>query len=194
MFGQRGLFVGEKVEVKTNLSILVRNYIKNYRKDANDELDWFKKQPSLEAAIKCAALATKEDKRFSHQRRLAKDALKEAESRLQRSSAAIGQCETFDELHDFITMTLDDISGLGELYFYDTALRIGAFLNFYPDKVYLHRGTRHGAQQLANFGLLTLPQKTHVLTMDSLPDALKELEPHEVEDLLCIYKEKIRAT
>jgi len=41
-----------------------------------------------------------------------------------------------------IDTALEPIPGLGELYVYDTTLRIGAKLNLFPDKVYLHAGTR----------------------------------------------------
>ena len=40
------------------------------------------------------------------------------------------------------------IKGIGELTIYDTALRIGFYLDIYPDKVYLHAGTREGAKRL----------------------------------------------
>lgn len=47
-----------------------------------------------------------------------------------------------------IDTALETIPGLGELYVYDTTLRIGAKLNLFPDKVYLHAGTRLGATAL----------------------------------------------
>jgi hypothetical protein len=73
-------------------------------------------------------------------------------------------------------------AGLGELYFYDTALRIGAKLGVLPQAVYLHAGTRAGATTL---GLIV---DGSVLLKSELPELPQKLQPHEVEDVLCIYK------
>jgi hypothetical protein len=80
---------------------------------------------------------------------------------------------------------LQGIRGLGHLYTYDTALRIGAKLDLLPEKVYLHAGTRKGAKALG------LDWKARALEVASIPDELHELEPREIEDFLCIYEEKL---
>jgi hypothetical protein len=92
-------------------------------------------------------------------------------------------CKRFDELHALIERTIHSIVGLRELYTYDTALRIGAFLGLAPEFVYLHRGTRVGARALG------LNAKLPYLTVDQLPVELRTLSPAEVEDFLCIYKD-----
>ena len=71
---------------------------------------------------------------------------------------------------------------------YDTALRIGAKLGVAPVRVYLHTGTREGAKRL---GIET--KGVSALWPSELPEALRELEPYEVEDVLCIYKDKFLA-
>ena len=78
------------------------------------------------------------------------------------------------------------VGGLGELYVYDTALRIGAKLNLLPNKVYLHAGTRSGAEALGFDG------KATVLNVSDLPRELQKLEPHEIEDVLCIFKADLK--
>jgi hypothetical protein len=45
-------------------------------------------------------------------------------------------------------LELVDVPGIGELYVYDTALRIGAKLGVFPEKVYLHAGARIGVRNL----------------------------------------------
>ncbi len=85
-----------------------------------------------------------------------------------------------------IVKRLEDIKGLSEVYVYDAALRIGAYLNLYPQKIYLHAGTRKGAK---NYGLETVNRDW--LEMSEMPKALQGLEPQEIEDILCIYKDKI---
>jgi hypothetical protein len=74
------------------------------------------------------------------------------------------------------------IKGLGELYAYDTAYFIGAHLDLTPEKVYLHAGTRKGAQALGFSGGLAY------LMPSQLPVELHILTPYEMEDFLCIYK------
>jgi hypothetical protein len=93
------------------------------------------------------------------------------------------KCKSFHELWQLIRKILGTVTGLGELYIYDTALRIGAYLNILPERVYLHAGTRTGAKA---FGITS--RHTEWLDVDELPAPLKELPPHEVEDILCIYK------
>jgi hypothetical protein len=41
-----------------------------------------------------------------------------------------------------------NIKGFGELAVYDCSLRVGSYLNLLPDKIYLHAGTRKGAEAL----------------------------------------------
>lgn len=97
----------------------------------------------------------------------------------------IRKCNSFHDLW-LTTKKLRAIKGLGELYVYDTSLRIGAYLNLFPKKIYLHAGTRKGA---SNYGLEIANREW--LEMTEMPVKLKELEPQEIEDILCIYKDKI---
>jgi hypothetical protein len=70
---------------------------------------------------------------------------------------------------------------------YDTALRIGAKLGLEPDVVYLHRGTRSGVK------VLGMDAGRPFVRPDELPDELRVLRPHEIEDCLCIYKVELGA-
>jgi hypothetical protein len=86
-----------------------------------------------------------------------------------------------------IQRALDSVRGIGELYEYDTALRIGSYLRKLPKRVYLHAGTRVGAKALG------FDPKLRSLNPRALPLPLRELKPHELEDVLCIYKDWLRA-
>jgi hypothetical protein len=111
--------------------------------------------------------------------------LEEARDNLLKNENVIEKCQDFDELHDLLERLLAPITGIGELYVYDTALRIGAKLDMLPTKVYLHAGTRIGAQALG------FHSKTKVLEVSQLPKWLHQLEPFEIEDVLCIFKDEI---
>ena len=165
---------------------IVRTYISQMRSRAQAELDWFKEQPTLNSAIEIASLAiNSQGKRYSHQRRLKKANLQEAKSILLANSRNLKKCRDFEELFSVIEMMVEPISGIGELYVYDTALRIGAKLGLLPEKVYLHAGARAGAKALGFDG------KSRVLETSVLPKELQQLEPHEIEDVLCIFKSKL---
>jgi len=170
----------------SNLKAIVRTYIAQIRPRAQAELDWFRKQLTLNSAIELAALAiNSEGKRYCHQRRLKRENLERAKTVLLANSDFIRKCGSFDELFTLIEMTLQEIGGIGELYIYDTALRIGANLSLSPGKVYLHTGTRVGAKALG------LDGKLKTLDIAALPIELHQLEPHEIEDVLCIFKSEL---
>ena len=169
------------------LKAIARIYIRKIRPKAQAEIDWFAGQPSLDSAIEKAALAVnRKGKRYSHQRRLKKAALKHAYRALIDESGAIEQAEDFDELFRLICAAVKPIPGIGELYVYDTAFRIGAKLNLFPTKVYLHAGTRRGVRALG------LDHSADTLKVFALPKELRGLEPHEMEDILCIFKDELK--
>jgi hypothetical protein len=89
----------------------------------------------------------------------------------------------FDELLAIIANVVRDVHRTGELYAYDTALRISYHLDLLPTRVYLHAGTRAGARALH------LPHNNESINASDLPPEPRHRPAHEVEDILCIYKE-----
>jgi hypothetical protein len=169
-----------------NWDTILRHYNSNHRPHKLDEFNWFRRQPSLEAAISVATRAVDErGKRYSHQYRVTRKAILEANRLLLENHDELQSCKSFHELWQRIRLMLGPVKGLGELYIYDTALRIGAYLNLLPDRVYLHAGTRTGANA---FGIV--PRHEEWIEVGELPSILRELPPHEIEDILCIYKDK----
>jgi len=169
------------------LEAIVRTYIRRIRPKAHAELNWFRQQPSLHAAIEKAALAiNSQGNRYSHQRRLQQDSLQQAYQALEAKTETIAETDDFDDLHGLIDRILNPIPGIGELYVYDTSLRIGAKLNLLPTRVYLHAGTRVGARALG------LDASGPSINTSALPREFRSLPPHEIEDILCIFKDKLR--
>src|SRR5262245_42956312 len=122
-----------------NLSAIVRHYVIHYRKRKAGQLDWFRNQPTLEAAVEKAALAVDErGKRLSHQRRITAHAIEYARTALLGAISDIRNCANFDRLHELVKETVGGIEGIGPLYVYDVSERIGAKLELRPEKVYLH--------------------------------------------------------
>ena len=166
-----------------SLGRIVQHYIKKYRPDARRELESFRRAKSLREAIQHAGMAINFDSdKFPHQWRLSDSALQKATTELTKVIHKIKVCRKFQDLIGLVQSTAGAVKGIGELYVYDTSLRIGAHLGVYPDEVYLHRGTRVGATALR----LIVDRPS--IPVNEFPRELRQLEPHEIEGVLCIYK------
>lgn len=164
----------------------LRSLLEGYR-----ELEDFKK--AVDHAIDAKELVGKSydplakfsGKRHGHQRRIKKDAIEAVRQALILKK--VKNTKSFEELHAYVTATCSGINGIGELYIYDAALRIGASLELKPELVYLHAGTKIGVRALG------LSAKNSSLPVNAFPKPIQKLEPHEIEDFLCIYKEELKA-
>ncbi len=173
----------------SSLAQLVAAFLKEDGCCPREEMRMFQGLP-IEDAVRKAALARDErGKLFRHQWNLKEKFPKvpsQAERILSRCVDEIAACSGFDELHESIRRELkvrNRVFGAGELYIYDTAFRIGISRGLYPEKVYLHAGTRDGATALGIYN------GKDVLEMSELPEELKRLKPYQVEDFLCLKKE-----
>ncbi len=114
-----------------SLAVLVRSYAMHNRPRLRDELRYFAGLSSLERVIEAAALATDaRGKRLDHQRRLTRAALVRAKANLLAALPKLRKCQSFEVLHTLIDGLVRGIRGLGELYVYDTSLRIGGSPGF----------------------------------------------------------------
>ncbi|HTV48656.1 MAG TPA: hypothetical protein VMG59_09460 [Phycisphaerae bacterium] len=148
---------------------------------------------SIKDAIKKAALARDENQKFySHQWNLKMypEAPKCAECILSKCISEIEVCQNFDALHNLIKDKLiGQAKGLGEMYYYDTSFRIGISMNIYPEKIYLHRGTRTGAKALGfNEKDKDILEKSEFET--KYPE-FEKLQPYQIEDFLCVKKKEL---
>lgn len=164
------------------LEAMVREFIDTHRHGERDELAFFTSL-SPEEALEYAALAKDfRGKRFSHQRRLTRESLEKGKLAIMSMFGAFQKARSFEEILLLVRNVTSKINGLGELYAYDTALRISAKTGHEPTHVYLHAGTRVGAKRLG------IPANREYVPMTDLPKALLLLKAHEVESFLCIYK------
>jgi hypothetical protein len=168
-----------------DLRAVVQHYIANHRLRAQAELQTFANEPTLEAAAHRAGRAVlADDRRDPHHTRRPQELLDRTAARLVERVATLQAATNFARLLDAVRKAVGHFDGLGDLYLYDTALRIAAKKGTLPTRVHLHAGTREGAKRL---GLEIDGRK--VLDRSELPPALQVLEPYEVEDVLCIYKD-----
>ena len=169
------------------LKAMVRDYIANVRTRETEELDFFV-HALFDIAFEHATLAKdRNGKRFAHQRRLTRTSLKLAYHGLKQKQTQLRQAKSFEDVFDIILQLTAKTPGLGELYAYDTALRISAKLGHRPSSVYLHAGTRVGAKRLG------IDTKRTAVRKRELPEELQQLEAHEIESFLCIYKNQLGA-
>jgi len=122
---------------------------------------------------------------FSHQFRILRSARPVAAAILLENSPQLKACTSFHELHGFLESLLYPVYGLGEMYIYDAALRMGAFLNLSPEFIYLHRGTRDGARALR----LNVRGRPY-LEIRELPKELHCLSADDLESFLCAFKDR----
>ena len=143
-------------------------------------------QNKLVKAIKVAAQAIDRNKRIhDHQQRVGRKNLNIFAKKLCTCEAQIGDVIDFDTLHEIVESK--KFQGIGKLTIYDTAHRIGTRLKRFPDKIYLHGGTKTGARIL----LGSLPRQDFLFPAElPLPFQRTDLEPWEIEDILCIFKSK----
>jgi len=129
-----------------SLAAIVRDYIHRHRHKTTRELQYFRNLPSLGAAITEAGLSRYRDgqryKRYSHQRRIPWEALEMATKRLRRAN--LGGARSFADLITGVSTAVRPVHGIGELYVYDTTLRLGGHLGLLPREVYLHAGAGRG--------------------------------------------------
>jgi len=171
------------------LGDIVQRFIDCNRPLADKEARFYKIQPTLEKAIEVAALAKMPSgKRYSHQRRIPGVVLERARDRLLSVLMDLQKCTSFQELFDIVEHEIRNIKGIGELTVYDTAYRIGMYLNLEPEDIYLHAGTRKGAKAI---GIDVKNKK--IISVDQLPASFAVLRPSEIEDCLCIYKEELKS-
>ncbi|MEI8285214.1 MAG: hypothetical protein WCG52_09510 [bacterium] len=163
-------------------------------------LEGYRGQGDLETVVKCAALA--EDligksyrkecsvkvKRHGHQRRIKQAVLQKAKQTLASKSniEKLKYCKSFEDIFCVVSRNCSQIPGLGPLYIYDAALRIGSFLKKLPKRVYLHAGALAGARALR------LDVKSSPFPVSAFPISMQQLTAHEIEDFLCIYKDELK--
>jgi hypothetical protein len=167
-----------------SLDALVADYLARYGEHRRDQHEWYRRAGDLRATIQRAGLAQRQDQSVEpHQRRIGRPRLREWAARLSSISPHVEVCRTFDEL--LSTLESVHFKGIGSLAIYDTAVRIGAFMDLAPDGVYVHAGAARGARALG------LPVINGVVQRADLPEAMQALTCDQIEDCLCIYKDEL---
>lgn len=160
----------------------IEDIISEYRKREPDSwIELTTKQSSLEEAILIASKSMNASGlKNKHQHRIPIVTLSDFGEKLCTNSEVIHNASSFDEL--YLIIRAYRIKGIGELACYDVALRIGEYLNIHPTSVYIHAGTRTGAEKL-----LKRKVRESILPITEFPE-FSGFSASQIENILCIYK------
>jgi len=172
---------------RSKLKRLVNCYRSKSCTCCKEEIKFYKKQNNLIDVIKKAAIGeTVTGKMHDHQHMIGVKKSRRFAIKLSKNINNIRHCTTFDSLMDVVENCKTE--RIGSVAIYDTAFRIGVFLGIYPKKIYLHRGTKIGAQNL--FGKKKIRGRSY-LEKHELPKELQCLQAWELENFLCDMNDEL---
>jgi hypothetical protein len=138
--------------------------------------------PSPVALVRIAYGRDPEGVKHRHQHRLTEEALLAAVRLVLLHSDKL-LAGDFEPNLEIVRAIQSQVPGVGFLWSYDCAERLGAHLRRGPvDFVYVQRGALQGARAL---GLRVVSGR---IRHSELPEVLRDLEASDVEDFLCSYK------
>lgn len=169
-----------------NIQAAIHYYKKRRRTNPDTCVIHCKNQDSLAKAIYYASISEDANgKKHSHQYRLKKEDMERFAIELQLQEYKIQSADNFDILFKIIENVGLKMEGIGDMLIYDTAERIGQYLNLFPGKIYLHAGTREGAEKL--IGKI----ESSTVKKEMFPEPIKSssLTCADIESMLCMYKD-----
>lgn len=127
--------------------------------------------------------------RHPHQNRLPNETIEEASKKFE----CIGEkrYKDFEDLYESVKKIGKEISGIGPLAIYDFSIRYGYSKGLQPEEeVYIHAGTLTGAE-------IVLGKEREINVWDKIPvlefpKEMRKLNGLHLENLLCIYKKKLK--
>ena len=167
--------------------------VDDYRKglpNREREAQWWAAEDHTFAEVldRAGHARTQTGARHTHQRRLSQSAIAGCVSGLKRISDQLEVAKDFHDVFTLVERSFKSVRGAGELAVYDAANRLCERLGHAsPHIVYLHAGARIGARRLHG-GRLANGDAWGIFR-NQLPEGLGEFSTHEVEDILCIYKD-----
>ncbi len=128
-------------------------------------------------------------KKDSHQYHIKKEPYEIYRERVKALKNEILNAKNFDEILELITFDnkfYEHIKGIDGLTEYDIAFRIGRCLGKCPDKIYMHTGTKVGAEKLKSQKI-----SAKYLSREDLAeyDYFADTPICQIENFLCVCKE-----
>jgi hypothetical protein len=150
------------------------------------ELQRFYQSLSFHSAIEYAASGvTPYRKIHPHQRGIGVKQLRQAAVMLKKLAPAVRKARTFANLFIITEAVKSDLKGLGDLWSYDTALRMSfnRGKTFYPKAVFVHRSVLKGVRKI----FFKMPVRQRSLPLNIFPIEMQSLKPFEIENFLTVW-------
>jgi len=167
---------------------ILKEYIEWKKENPDTWISYTVEQKDLLNAIQVAVHSkNKIGKMNRHQCRIKQICYKEFEENLIKRYNELEHVTDFDLLYQITWLSKPH--GVGDLFCYDVAVRIGNFLNLQPEFVYLHAGTKVGLENLKGKKI-----SVSKISKADLPEPFKscQLTCHDIEVLLCVYKDRFK--
>jgi hypothetical protein len=119
----------------------------------------------------------------SHQNRIGKNVCMRGFEELIRHETEISNAQSFEEIFAITELVKNSIPKLGNLWSYDTALRIGFNKGLLPKDVYIQAGVIKGAIKVLNIRKIS----ERYLPLSRFPLELQSLPAHQLEFFLCQF-------
>ena len=145
----------------------------------------------LKSAVKLASFGKIEEngKMDSHQRHIGYKICEVGAFQLLSLEDKFQDCKCFKDIMIQTDIIKNQILSLGDLWSYDSALRIGFNLKLYPLEVYVQSGVKDGVRKFFG-GSIPKNIKGRTIQKQSFGEAFMELEPYEIENFLCVWGKK----
>jgi len=155
-------------------------------RDGEDEIvEFCMEQTNIQDAITVAVTSCNRDgKMYYHQWRLGKDLLARFLEVCLDHYREIDRARDFHTLYRIIESCR--IPYIGKLTFYDVTHRIARYKGLFPNRIYLHAGTRIGAELLHG----KIKGDTILKSQLRTPFHREDINEEDIEDILCHYIHK----
>jgi hypothetical protein len=167
----------------------IKTYLSSSISHLRETEDYYKKL-NLADAVEQAVLgqspkSSSKTHMDSHQRRVGYEACKAGLKELLEinKKTPLAKCKSFEDIFNITEQVKRNTARLGDLWSYDTALRIGFNLGLYPKQVYTQAGVVKGVKKALNGKL----PKGRSLPLNIFPIEIQKLQPFEAENFLCIW-------
>jgi hypothetical protein len=107
---------------------LINGYMEEFGEDERQAVDYCRRLPLHSVLSRAGRGEDHHGQRHPHLRRLTREALAEARSRLLAAEERLSRCQSFHELWEVVGDLTCDVYGYGDMAHYDTAVAIGAHL------------------------------------------------------------------
>jgi hypothetical protein len=168
-----------------SLQLEIADYRENELRELH-ELERFFKSLSFHSAIEYAASGvTPHRKIHPHQRGIGVKQLRQSAALLKKYTPAIRKARSFANLFIITETVKSDLKGLGDLWSYDTALRMSfnRGKTFYPQAVFVQKAVMKGIKKIFS----KMPIKQRTLPLKIFPKEIQSLKPFEIENFLSVW-------